>query len=379
MADDKKTPLERYSDMVDRGELQPDAAQSRIAHFFDDLYQRICAPGFFAMPHYRVLQYLFRRPDEKQGRGMYLWGDVGRGKSMLMDLFYVSIPLSAKRRVHFHRFMLEVHTRIHELRQGNQRGDPLMVVAKEIAERYRVLCFDEFQIHDIADAMILSRLFTALFNQRMIIVFTSNRPPEELYNNGLQRERFLPFIQLLKQRVKVVELAAQEDYRRSRMASLSQVYSYPLGAAAERFLRSTFAALTSGGKVGALNIEVQGRTIHVQQACRDMAYFEFQQLCGQPLGAADYLALAGFFRIFLIGSIPRMGPEMRNEAKRFTTLIDVLYEQRAMLICTAETSPEQLYAMGDGSFEFERTISRLIEMQSADYLGASRDSFRAVS
>lgn len=379
MADDKKTPLERYSDMVDRGELQPDPAQSRVAHLFEDLYQRVSAPGFFTLPRGGLVPKLFRRAPERQSSGLYLWGDVGRGKSMLMDLFYLSLPMAAKRRVHFHRFMQEVHARIHELRHEGRRGDPLLIVAAELSERYRVLCFDEFQVHDIADAMILSRLFTALFTHGMLIIFTSNRPPADLYLNGLQRERFLPFIDLLKERVKVVELSAYEDYRRSRMSSLQQVYFHPLGEQASRFIRSTFAALQSGGKVGALNINVQGRTIHVSQACRDIAVFGFQELCGQPLGASDYLALAGFFRVFLITDIPRMGPDMRNEAKRFTTLIDVLYEQKSMLICTADAPPDALYDAGDGSFEFERTASRLVEMQSADYLGASRGSLRAVS
>lgn len=382
MADDKKTPLERYSDMVDRGEIQPDPAQSHVAHALEELYLRVTDPGFFIrMRHSRQwLTRLFSRSAAHHDQGIYLWGDVGRGKSMLMDLFFLSLPFEEKRRVHFHSFMLEVHARIHALRQekGSHR-DALLIVAAELAEKYRVLCFDEFQVHDIADAMILSRLFTAMFAKGMVIVFTSNRLPDDLYKNGLQRGRFLPFIELLKERVKVVELSAQEDYRRSRMASLQEVYFYPLGTQADRFIRSTFAALQSGGKTGPLDVTVQGRAVHVAQACRDIAVFSFDELCARPMGASDYLALAGLFRIFLITNIPQMGPEHRNEAKRFTTLIDVLYEERSLLICTAAVPAEQLYAMGDGSFEFERAVSRLIEMQSADYLGSSQGSLRAVS
>jgi cell division protein ZapE len=382
MADDKKTPLERYSDMVDRGEIQPDPAQSFVAHTLEELYLRIIDPGFFTrLRHSRQwVRRFFARSVSHHDQGIYLWGDVGRGKSMLMDLFFLSLPFEEKRRVHFHSFMLEVHARIHALRQdGGSHRDPLLIVAAEQAEKYRVLCFDEFQVHDIADAMILSRLFTAMFAKGMVILFTSNRIPDDLYKNGLQRGRFLPFIELLKERVKVVELSAQEDYRRSRMASLHEVYCYPLGAQADRFIRSTFAALLSGGKAGPLEVTVQGRTVHVTQACRDIAVFSFDELCARPMGASDYLALAGLFRIFLITDIPQMGPEHRNEAKRFTTLIDVLYEERSLLICTAAVPAEELYAMGDGSFEFERAVSRLIEMQSADYLGASQGSLRAVS
>jgi cell division protein ZapE len=382
MSDDKKTPLERYSDMVDRGEIQPDDAQSAVAHQLEELHRRVSDPGFLALPQ-RTSGWMmrwFRRAMPPQQQGIYLWGEVGRGKSMLMDLFFLSLPFAEARRVHFHRFMQEVHNRIHVLRQEEKSPrDPLIIVARELVQKYRVLCFDEFQVHDIADAMILSRLFTALFARGMVIVFTSNRPPQDLYLNGLQRNRFLPFIELLKERVKVIELPAQQDYRRSRMSSLQEVYHAPLDASADRFLRSTFAALQSGGKVGPQKVEVQGRYVQVAQACRDIAMFTFDELCAQPLGAPDYLALVTLFRVFLISDIPQMGPENRNEAKRFTTLIDVLYEHRCLLICTAAAPPDALYASGDGHFEFERTASRLIEMQSADYLGSSHGSLRAVS
>ncbi|MBY0354273.1 MAG: AFG1 family ATPase [Rickettsiales bacterium] len=383
MADDKKTPLERYSDMVDRGELQPDAAQTRVVHQLDALYLRLSQPGFLERRQRRISEFLARwlkRKAVQHNNGIYLWGDVGRGKSMLMDLLYISLPFAQKRRVHFHRFMLEVHSRIHALRAEKKWvRDPLLTIASELAARYRVLCFDEFQVHDVADAMILSRLFTALFQNGMMIVFTSNRPPDDLYLGGLQRERFLPFISLLKNKTQVIELNAREDYRRSRMAALSQVYINPLGATAERFIRSTFAALQSGGKVAAIDVEVQGHTIHVQQACRDIALFSFDELCARPLAAPDYLALVALFRVFIVTNIPQMDPELRNEAKRFTAFIDVLYEHKSLLICSAEVPPEDLYAMGDGHFEFERTVSRLIEMQSSDYLEATAQQVKNVA
>lgn len=369
-------PLSRYNRLIEQCEIRPDMMQRGMVLQLQRLFDVITEPEFFAPASTgaaKLLSGLFsRRKDsttpQKRPYGLYIWGDVGRGKSMLMDVFYNSLPITQKKRLHFLQFMLDVHGRIHQHRKHARKGDPILDVAADIAAECRVLCFDEFQVHDITDAMILSRLFTALFNAGMVVVFTSNRPPEALYLGGLQREKFLPFIDLLRERVEITELASKQDYRLGRLGALQETYKVVQGEESTLFLDRVFATLSHHATPVPMDIPVQGRVLHVSAACRDIARLSFAELCAKPLGALDYMALTALFTTFLISDIPQLTPENRNEAKRFVTLIDVLYESHATLICTAAALPQDLYVSGDGSFEFERTVSRLMQMQSADWL-----------
>jgi cell division protein ZapE len=370
------TPLARYNRLIEQCEIRPDLMQRAMVLKLQRLYDTITEPDFFMAQRAgsgKLLSGLFSRrkhvqPDVKRPYGIYLWGDVGRGKSMLMDVFYHSLPITQTKRLHFLQFMLDVHGRIHQYRKQELAGDPILQVASDIASECHVLCFDEFQVHDITDAMILSRLFTALFNAGMVVVFTSNRPPEALYLGGLQREKFLPFIDLLRERVQIEELASQQDYRLGRMEAIQETYKVATGEVATYFLDEVFATLSHHEAAVAMDIPVQGRVLRLEQTCRDMVRLSFAELCAKPLGALDYMALTALFKTFLIDDIPQLTPENRNEAKRFVTLIDVLYEAHAVLICTAASSPQELYVHGEGQFEFGRTVSRLMQMQSASWL-----------
>lgn len=315
-----------------------------------------------------LLARLFGAKGPSVPKGLYLWGGVGRGKSILMDLFYENVSSVPKRRVHFHAFMLDVHARVFQLRRDpTNKGDPLKEVAKQIAKETILLCFDEFQVTDTADAMILSRLFKKMFERDIIVVATSNRPPNDLYLGGLNRDLFLPFIDLLTDCCAVFHLDGDKDYRLETLREIG-VFHTPLGAESGRELDDAFHRLTGHDRGDAVTLNVQGRTLEVSDAAAGVGRVTFEQLCAQPLGSADYLAIAETFNTLIISGIPEMGPEKRNEAKRFTTLIDALYEHKVNLICSAEAGAADLYPDGHGAFEFSRTVSRLMEMQSPDYM-----------
>ena len=368
-------PLERLRSLVERGELRLDPHQAAAAARLDRLGRELeaepaqpaAAGGFLA----RLRLGRDSSPTPTAPKGVYLHGDVGRGKSMLMDLFAADLDGVRYRRVHFHEFMLEVQRRLHGLRANGGRQDPLDALAAEIAKEQRLLCFDEFHVVDIADAMILGRLFEGLFERGLVMVATSNWPPDRLYENGLNRDRFLPFIALLKSKVDIVALDGPTDYRLDRLRDLA-VYHHPLGPAADAALDAAFAALTDGVEPEPLDLAVGTRTLHVPLATAGVARFAFADLCNRPLGAADYLALTERFHTLFLEGVPVLTPNRRNEARRFMTLIDALYERRMMLFVSAEAPAEALYPAGDGAFEFQRTVSRLLEMQSHAWLEACR-------
>jgi cell division protein ZapE len=357
-----------YDALVAAGELRPDAAQAAVADRLqlleNELLKQREKPGLLAR--------LRGAAEPAPVQGLYIWGGVGRGKSMLMDLFYSRSQVTPKRRVHFHEFMLEVHGLIHAERQKGG-PDPIPAVAATVAAGARLLAFDEMQVKDIADAAILSRLFTALFDNGVTVVTTSNRPPVDLYKDGLNRQLFLPFIALIQQKCAVITLDGPTDYRLERLGGAA-TWHVPNGRQATAAMSDTFFRLTDypvedRAKVPTETLAVPGgRTLFVPKSLKGVAVFSFARLCRQPLGAADYLAVARHYHtVFLVG-IPIMGPEKRNEAVRFITLIDALYEQKVKLIASADAAPGALYPAGDGAFEFERTVSRLMEMQSAEYM-----------
>jgi cell division protein ZapE len=359
--------LDRYESLVRAGELRPDRAQARAAGMLDTL-----AGQLEAVPTRGSLLWRLTGRTADAPRGIYLWGGVGRGKSMLMDLFYSCVRIERKRRVHFHEFMLEVHDRLRHER-AKEAGDPIPAVAAALKGEARLIAFDEMVVNNSPDAMILSRLFTALIGAGTTVVATSNRAPEELYKDGLNREHFLPFIDLINARLDVLALNGPTDYRRERMAGL-ETWMVPNGPATTDKLRAAFFKMTDYPPEDSAHVPTEelpipgGRTLHVPKSLKGVAVFSFKRLCGEARGAADYLAIARrFHTVFLVG-IPKLGPENRNEAARFVTLIDALYEQKVKLIAGADAAPAELYEAGDGRFEFERTISRLLEMQSDDYM-----------
>ncbi len=307
---------------------------------------------------------LFRRRAATP-KGLYLWGGVGRGKSMLMDLFVGSLDTIPARRIHFHSFMQDIHAALESARQSGT-PDALVPVANRIAADTRLLALDEIQITDIADAMIVGRLFEMLFEAGVTVVTTSNRVPQDLYKDGLNRALFLPFIALLERNMEVRELESETDYRQHRLEG-AKVYFSPAGSAAKSAISDIWAELTGGGGDEVLRLAVKGREIVIEDYHAGVARASFWELCGRPLGPADYLALAGAVRVLILEDIPHLSAENYNEAKRFVTLIDALYEAKVRLIASAADEPERLYVEGEGAFEFERTASRLREMQAADW------------
>ncbi|MGR3507914.1 MAG: cell division protein ZapE [Sulfitobacter sp.] len=343
-----------YDQRVADGSLTPDPAQMAILPQFDRIRTALLTPekkGFFK-----------RAPEPP--KGLYLWGGVGRGKSMLMDMFAQNMRDVPTRRVHFHAFMQEIHNAMHEVRKTGV-DDAIAPVAADIAATVRLLAFDEMQITDITDAMIVGRLFQALFSAGVVVVTTSNRPPDDLYKDGLNRSIFLPFIELIKDRMEVEELISPHDYRQDRLAG-AQSYFTPVNAESRAAMDAVWDDL-AGGAGEELIIRVKGRDVAIPQFRNGIARADFHALCGKPLGAADYLALAKAIRVLMLDNIPCLGRSNFNEAKRFVTLIDALYEAKVRLICSAAAPPEMLYLEGEGTFEFERTASRLREMQAEDW------------
>jgi cell division protein ZapE len=363
----------RYAALIAAGEIEVDAGQALLARRLAELARRVDRRRLAQKSS--SLGWLFGRRDSAAAplKGLYIYGEVGRGKTMLMDVFFTTSPVNRKRRAHFHEFMADVHERVHVYRQESKNGDgedPIRRAAAAIAEESFLLCFDEFHVTDIADAMILSRLFTRLFELGVVVVATSNLPPQELYKDGLNRALFLPFIALLEKHCDVVRLEARTDFRLEKLTGMP-VWYVPADAKAKAALDEAWRRL-AGGRAGApCELTVKGHAVRVPEAAMGLARFSFEELCAQPLAAADYLKIAHEFHTLIIDGIPVMDYVHRNEAKRFIILIDTLYDNSVKLIASAAAQPDALYT-GDQGFEvqeFKRTVSRLIEMRSQSYLG----------
>lgn len=366
-------PLPAYQALIDAGTLLPDPAQRRAAERLQDLWERLRgydpklpAPdggtGFLA----RLMRR--RHSEEYMPTGLYLVGKVGRGKSMLMDLFFEQAEVPRKQRIHFHQFMQSVHARIHEWKRQNPNGtDPIPPLADRIAADAALLCFDEFQVNDIADAMILGRLFQAMFDRGVVVVTTSNTAPDDLFKGQPGRDAFLPFIALIKQRLELFVMDAVRDYRRERLRGL-RTWLVPADAMARRELQAAFDRVTGGAEPHAMMLTVMGRSLQVPLAADGVAWLEFDRLCNTALGAGDYLAIARAFHTVILEAIPRLSPDNFDQARRFITLIDTLYDHRVKLIASADAPPDQLYQRGENAQMFERTASRLDEMQSEDWM-----------
>lgn len=356
------TLSEIYAARAAEGTLRPDPAQKAVLPALEALRRWLEAnppqpKGF--------LSGLFRKAAPKPPKGLYVWGGVGRGKSMLMDLFVENTAITAKRRIHFHAFMQEIHHAMHEVRKTGVE-DALAPVAAKVASELRLLAFDEMQITDITDAMIVGRLFKLLSEAGVVIVTTSNRIPEDLYKNGLNRALFLPFIAWINENFDVHHLESPNDYRQHRLAG-AQVYFSPDDAAARAALQGYWDDLTGGAAGEPMALQVNGRELTLERVASGVAFSSFEALCKRPLGPGDYLAIAEAVRVLILTGIPRLSPANNNEAKRFVTLVDALYEAKVRLIASAADIPEKLYEEGAGAFEFERTASRLREMQDASW------------
>lgn len=353
------TPLEHYKRDLERPDFFHDAAQERAVRRLDALYEKLIEPprrgGLFG-----------RRRERAPIRGLYMWGGVGRGKTYLMDVFFDALPFKEKRRMHFHRFMQHVHQQM-RARQGQK--NPLLAIARDFAGDTRVLCFDEFFVTDITDAMILATLLEALLADGVTLVATSNIEPDGLYRDGLQRARFLPAIALLKEHTEVLNVDGGTDYR-LRLLEQAELYHCPLGEAADRFLAERFATLETEHcrQREQVDLDVEGRTIRAERVSEDVAWFEFRSLCDGPRSQNDYIELAREFHTVLLANVERMGVATDDLARRFINMVDEFYDRGVKLIITAETPIEDLYAGGRLEFEFDRTRSRLLEMQSHEYL-----------
>ena len=367
-------PLPAYRQRLATGALTTDPAQAAAAERLQDLWAKLRDYDPPAHPEKAgFISRLLRKravEDAPAGpNGLYLVGEVGRGKSMLMDLFFSEARVERKTRIHFHAFMQDVHSRVFAWKQTNPSGaDPVPPLADDIATRAALLCFDEFQINDIADAMILGRLFAALFDRAVVVVATSNTTPDDLFRGKPGRDAFLPFIELIKRHLDVLVLEGGRDFRRARLRGL-QTWHVPPNGRADAALDRAFADLSGGASPRAERLTVSGRTLRVPLAAEGVARFDFAALCGQPLGPGDYLALATHYDALVLDGVPKLGPENYDEARRFITLIDALYEHRVKLVASAEAYPDELYERGEGAKTFERTASRLEEMQGQEWLG----------
>ena len=368
-------PLDAYQTLIKDGEIKADPSQAKamrslqmLSDALSEYSRQMGKTGWRA-------RLSLHGGKKSPPMGLYVWGGVGRGKTMLMDLFFdhCSVDGKDKKHVHFHAFMQEVHKRLHTFREAQKDGkvpdsrDPVEALSKVIVERAWLLCFDEFHVTDIADAMILGRLFEALFERGIVVVATSNRHPKDLYKDGLQRERFLPFIDVFMDKMKAVEVDSGKDFRLEKLCSMD-VYLTPTGEKTTERLDQAFYKLSVGMPVSSRTLSVNGREVMMPKVAKGIAYASFRDLCEQPLGPGDYLSVAECFHTLVLAEIPRMSPAKRDQAKRFVTMIDALYDAKVKLICSAEAGPTELYTEGDGSFEFERTSSRLIEMQSPEYM-----------
>ncbi len=369
-------PLSAWRAMVASGDLAQDASQENAAKRLQDLWEALRGydPARSPRNGNGLLGRLLRRgagkhtAPEGTPKGLYLVGEVGRGKSMLMDLFFASAEVNRKQRIHFHRFMQTSHARVHAWKRANPDGaDPIPPLADAIADGATLLCFDEFQVNDIADAMILGRLFQALFARGVVVVATSNVAPDDLFKGQPGRDAFLPFIALIKQRLDVVMMDSGRDFRRERMRGM-RTWHVPADAMSRRALDKAFVRLTSGAPASPVTLTVNGRRLVVPRAVAGVARFDFSALCGTALGPADYLAIATNFHTLVLDGIPRLSPDNYDVARRFINLIDTLYDQRVKLIASADATPDQLYRRGENAKMFERTASRLDEMQSEDWL-----------
>ncbi|MFL5256671.1 MAG: cell division protein ZapE [Rhodopila sp.] len=365
-------PLPIYHAQIEAGTLEPDPAQAMAIERLQDLWERL--RGYDSSPFtgesVGFLSRIMRRrhAEEYVPTGLYLVGEVGRGKSMLMDLFFATADVPRKQRIHFHRFMQGVHARIHAWKKTNPKGaDPIPPLADQIAADTALLCFDEFQVNDIADAMILGRLFQALFDRGVVVVTTSNTRPDDLFKGQPGRDAFLPFIALIKQRLDLLVMDGGRDYRRERMRGL-RTWLVPADAMSRRKLDEIFERPTGGMDVEPVTLSVMGRELVVQQAADGIARFDFDFLCNTALGAGDYLAIATNFHTVILDGIPRLSPENYDQARRFIMLVDTLYDHRVKLIASADDTPDRLYQRGKNAKMFERTASRLDEMQSEDWL-----------
>jgi cell division protein ZapE len=370
----RRSILDQYGSLVSQGRIERDAHQVAVVLKLDALASSLEESRLAKKSS--ALGWLFgaRKTEAVIPRGLYVWGSVGRGKTMLMDLFYESVAVEPKRRVHFHAFMADVHKRIFAWRQKKKAGevkgdDPIAPIADELIRESILLCFDEFAVTDIADAMILGRLFEALWARNIVVVATSNVDPDDLYKDGLNRALFLPFIGMIKSRMEVLKLDSRTDFRLEKLSG-APVYHCPADQPARAALDRAFKALTGLDRGQPTSLPLLGREIAVPQASSHVARFDYSDLCKKPLGSTDFLAIAEHFHVLLVDNIPVIQPEERNEAKRFINLIDALYDQKVKLIASAAAEPDQLYRAEQGreAFEFARTASRLTEMRSTDYM-----------